>query len=189
MSICMLHARSSFFDAFHSVSCSQGVVTVDFANDGSLRIVSGLNKFTLLKLTQSGWSEFIRDEFTALPETTERLLASSMDIEWEFDLEKLRGLAAKYNAGAAGAAAGGCGGEGHSGVIVGARVEIPENISSRVPMGQLEKVLAGPETAPDFDTSEVIPPRPITPTFGCAKETHPHNVGSWPHDVRRDVSW
>ena len=32
-------------------------------------------------------------------------------------------------------------------------------------------------------TSEVITPRPITPTFGCAKETHPQKVGSWFRDV------
>ena len=43
--------------------------------------------------------------------------------------------------------------------------------------------------AGNIATSEVFTPRPITPTFGCAKETHPHSVGSWPHDVRRDVSW
>ena len=38
-------------------------------------------------------------------------------------------------------------------------------------------------------TSEVITPRPITPTFGYTKEKHPHSVGPWLHDVRRDVSW
>ena len=39
------------------------------------------------------------------------------------------------------------------------------------------------------NTSEVITPRPITPTFGYTKENPPHSVGSWLHDVRRDVSW
>ena len=38
-------------------------------------------------------------------------------------------------------------------------------------------------------TSEVITPRPITPTFGYTKEEPPHRVGSWLHGVRRDVSW
>ena len=47
-------------------------------------------------------------------------------------------------------------------------------------------------------TSEVITPRPITPTFGCAKETHPHTVGLWLRGVwsrrllvvcRGGVSW
>ena len=54
------------------------------------------------------------------------------------------------------------------------------------------------EVLPSNGTSEVITPRPITPTFGYTKETHPHSVGSWLHDVwsrrvlvvcRRDVSW
>ena len=43
----------------------------------------------------------------------------------------------------------------------------------------------------DFEcTSEVITPQPISPTFGYyTKEKPPHKVGSWLHDVRRDVSW
>ena len=37
-------------------------------------------------------------------------------------------------------------------------------------------------------TSEIIIPRPITPTFGYRGVTS-HKVGSWFHDIRRDVSW
>ena len=41
------------------------------------------------------------------------------------------------------------------------------------------------------NTSEIFTPRPITPTFGwvCKRKFTSHNVGSWLHDVRRDVSW
>ena len=48
-----------------------------------------------------------------------------------------------------------------------------------------------PPLSPGYDdTSEVITPRPITPTFGCTKETHPHSVGSWLPDPRpRRASW
>ena len=39
-------------------------------------------------------------------------------------------------------------------------------------------------------TSEVITPRPITPTFGHTKETHPHTLRLWLHDPRpRRASW
>ena len=38
------------------------------------------------------------------------------------------------------------------------------------------------------DTSEVIIPQPISPTFGYTKEKPPHKLGSWLHDVRRGVS-
>ena len=39
-------------------------------------------------------------------------------------------------------------------------------------------------------TSEVITPRPITPTFGYTNETHPHSGGSWSLTTcGRDVSW
>ena len=40
------------------------------------------------------------------------------------------------------------------------------------------------------DKSEVFTPLRSSPsTFGYTKEKPPHKVGSWLHDVRRDVSW
>ena len=40
-----------------------------------LKLRSGIKGLTLLKLTQSGWADFIKDEYTMLPDTDERLMA------------------------------------------------------------------------------------------------------------------
>ena len=52
-----------------------------------LKLRSGVKNLTLLKLTQSGWSEFIKDPYTMLPDTDERLMASAMDIDWSYNLQ------------------------------------------------------------------------------------------------------
>lgn len=43
---------------------------------------SGIQGFTFLKSTGSGWSRFWRDEFTTLPETEDRICATAMDASW-----------------------------------------------------------------------------------------------------------
>lgn len=45
---------------------------------------SGLRSLQVLKTTQSGWSHFLRDKFTTLPETDERLLATDITAVWTF---------------------------------------------------------------------------------------------------------
>ncbi|GJD10644.1 Uricase-2 isozyme 2 [Galdieria sulphuraria] len=55
----------------------------------------GIDKWKLLKTTRSGWEGFIRDQFTTLPETNERMLATECRISWTYanvfrkDLERL----------------------------------------------------------------------------------------------------
>ena len=39
---------------------------------------------TVLKTTQSGYEGFLRDELTTLPETRERMLATSITASWEY---------------------------------------------------------------------------------------------------------
>ena len=47
----------------------------------------GVRQLTLLKTTQSSFENFVRDQYTALPETNERLLATSCDSTWQYDPE------------------------------------------------------------------------------------------------------
>lgn len=47
---------------------------------------SGLRKMTLLKTTQSSFKEFVRDKYTVLPEVSDRLMSTSVDATWEWDL-------------------------------------------------------------------------------------------------------
>ena len=43
---------------------------------------SGIEGFTFMKSTASGWENYVRDEYTTLPETADRLCATSMDARW-----------------------------------------------------------------------------------------------------------
>jgi urate oxidase len=43
---------------------------------------SGIEGFTFMKTTESGWENFVRDEYATLPETADRICATSMDARW-----------------------------------------------------------------------------------------------------------
>lgn len=43
---------------------------------------SGIEGFTFMKSTQSGWENYVRDEYTTLPETDDRICATNMDVRW-----------------------------------------------------------------------------------------------------------
>lgn len=43
-----------------------------------------LNSLSVLKTTQSGWSDFLRDKYTTLPETDERILATTISATWSY---------------------------------------------------------------------------------------------------------
>jgi urate oxidase len=45
-------------------------------------IRSGIDAFTFMKSTASGWTNYVIDEFTTLPETTDRIAATSMNASW-----------------------------------------------------------------------------------------------------------
>ena len=61
----------------HAVRNNENKVVVKTLNGG----VRGL---TLLKTTQSAFENFLRDKFTVLPETKERLLATSVEATWVY---------------------------------------------------------------------------------------------------------
>ena len=45
---------------------------------------SGLQGLTVLKTTQSGFENYLQDEYTLLAETTERCMATQMKVEWTY---------------------------------------------------------------------------------------------------------
>src|SRR5262249_42466104 len=49
-----------------------------------LEVVSGLANLVVLKTTDSAFAGFPRDEYTTLPETAERILATSMTVSWKY---------------------------------------------------------------------------------------------------------
>jgi urate oxidase len=51
---------------------------------GALEIVSGVTNLVLLKTTDSAFAGFPRDEFTTLPETHDRILATAVTAAWRY---------------------------------------------------------------------------------------------------------
>lgn len=52
--------------------------------DGSV-IQSGITGLTFMKTTQSGWSDFHADAYRTLPDTDDRIAATSMDATWTWE--------------------------------------------------------------------------------------------------------
>jgi urate oxidase len=47
-------------------------------------ITSGVAGFTFMKTTASGWVDYVFDEYTTLPPTTDRIAATAMDATWSW---------------------------------------------------------------------------------------------------------
>ncbi|TQJ09275.1 factor-independent urate hydroxylase [Lapillicoccus jejuensis] len=63
------------------------VVTVDGrGDDRRVRVVSGLQDLVVLKTTGSEFRGFLKDEYTTLPETHDRILATSLTVRWRHDV-------------------------------------------------------------------------------------------------------
>jgi urate oxidase len=54
------------------------------ATRDSATLDSGIEGFTFMKSTGSGWTDFVQDEFATLPETTDRIAATSMNASWRW---------------------------------------------------------------------------------------------------------
>ncbi len=47
-------------------------------------VESGISGFTFMKSTQSGWENYIKDKYTTLPETHDRMAATAMEASWRW---------------------------------------------------------------------------------------------------------
>ncbi|CAD7695053.1 unnamed protein product [Ostreobium quekettii] len=59
-------------------------VEVSYTKDAELAISSGIKGLKVLKTTQSGFVGYVHDEFTTLPDTTDRILATSLTASWAY---------------------------------------------------------------------------------------------------------
>jgi urate oxidase len=50
----------------------------------AISIASGVSGFTFMKSTESGWDRFVRDKYTTIADTRDRICASSMDATWRW---------------------------------------------------------------------------------------------------------
>nr|BAB18096.1 uricase [Cerataphis fransseni yeast-like symbiont] len=77
-------------------------VHVHAKRQDGIAIASSIVGLSLLKSTGSAFSGFVRDEFTTLPESWDRILATDVDASWKWskfaDLEAVEQSAAKFDA-------------------------------------------------------------------------------------------
>ncbi len=59
------------------------VVVVEASRTG-MAVTSGLSGFTFMKSTQSGWDNYVKDAYTTLPETRDRIAATAMEARWRW---------------------------------------------------------------------------------------------------------
>ncbi|XP_073032135.1 uricase [Primulina eburnea] len=62
---------------------------------GEVQVVSGLEGLALLKTTKSGFEGFIRDKYTILPDTRERMLATEVTASWRYPFNALASIPLK----------------------------------------------------------------------------------------------
>lgn len=82
--------RASFDGAEHPHSFTldgNGRPTASLTQDrdAAAAVSSGVEGYTLMKSTASGWDNYVQDEYTTLPPTTDRLAATAMDASWTWD--------------------------------------------------------------------------------------------------------
>ncbi len=62
-------------------SNGQPTAEVAAARDGAT-VVSGIMGYTFMKTTESGWVDYVMDDYTTLPPTRDRIAATAMDASW-----------------------------------------------------------------------------------------------------------
>ena len=80
--------RMKFDDAEHDISFVKGsgekrtaTITADY---NKVTIESGVEDLIVLKTTGSGFVGFLKDEFTTLPETTDRIFSTAIKATWTY---------------------------------------------------------------------------------------------------------
>jgi len=71
-------------DAFRRDGGSLRTATAVATAEGERHVIGGLRDLALLKSRGSGFAGFLRDRWTTLPETDDRILASSVRVAWRF---------------------------------------------------------------------------------------------------------
>lgn len=70
--------------AFRPAGHERATARVEVTRHGVVEAVSGLRGFDLLRLGGSAFKGFVRDEYTTLPELTNRPLHMWLDLEWSY---------------------------------------------------------------------------------------------------------
>ena len=78
-------------DSFMRGSAERQVTRLRLERGGRRQVVSGFEEMVVMKTARSGFSGFMRDELTTLPETADRLLGTAVSAHWTFTDGAVRG--------------------------------------------------------------------------------------------------
>jgi urate oxidase len=59
-------------------------VEASAARGGASALLSGIDGFAFMKSTQSGWEHYVKDRYTTIPPTADRMCATSMVASWKW---------------------------------------------------------------------------------------------------------
>ncbi|XP_051143486.1 uricase [Andrographis paniculata] len=90
-----IHMNDRPHDHGFKLGTEKHTTEVTVQKSGGLKILSGVEGLAVLKTTQSGFEGFIRDRYTMLPETRERILATEISASWRYPFESLASLPEK----------------------------------------------------------------------------------------------
>jgi urate oxidase len=76
-------------DTFMRGSGELQTTSVERAQGGDFRILSGLDNLVLLKTANSGFEGYIKDSLTTLKETNDRLFGTAVHAEWHYTADNL----------------------------------------------------------------------------------------------------
>ncbi len=65
------------------------VATVTGDKNGMRQIEAGIDKLQILKTTDSGWEHFLQEEYTTLPDARDRILATVVTANWQYNTTDL----------------------------------------------------------------------------------------------------
>lgn len=90
------HVWHRLGDHPHAFTGSDGetptaLVVVD--RDGNTGVTAGLDDLMIAKTTQSGFEDFVQDEFRSLPDTDDRILATVLKAQWRYTAPGTDGFA------------------------------------------------------------------------------------------------
>ena len=70
-------------DAFSRRGPESAVATASSGGEGTL-LTGGLVGLQVMKTSNSGFSDFVRDEYTTLKNTEDRIFATTVDVQWRY---------------------------------------------------------------------------------------------------------
>src|SRR3954452_8796782 len=70
--------------AFRRGGGGDRVATVSGSAGGGFEVEAGIDGFVVLKTTGSGWEGYLRDEYTSLAETDDRIMATEIAARWTY---------------------------------------------------------------------------------------------------------